>query len=277
MILAEPPRTHYDLHFVLAGVPVRIHPLFWLVSVLLGLPRNGSSLDGGPPAAVIVLIWVAAVFVSILVHEMGHAFAIRHYGWRPRVVLWQLGGLAIWDTSDSPYSYSYEYNRNENNPWAKIAIAAAGPAAGFLLAALVVGICYATKHPVTFSLGGPLGFDWDIKGFSNPKAWYLINDLMYVNIFWGLVNLLPVFPLDGGQISRELFSMSNRSEGVQKSLMLSAITGAVVAVLALTQLGFRDGLFVTVMFGYLAYVSYSTLQAYRGGGHGDYDHDDRGW
>lgn len=278
MILAEPPRTQYDINFMLAGVPVRIHPWFWLASVLLGLPRDMDALKGGPPAAVIVLIWVAAVFVSILIHEMGHAFAIRYFGWRPHVVLWHFGGLAIWETSDSPYASSYQYNRNDDNPRAKIAIAAAGPGAGFLFAALIVGICYATRHPVTFSLGGSLGFDWTIAGVSNPKAHYLIDDLLQVNIFWGLVNLLPVFPLDGGQISRELFSMSSRSEGMQKSLMLSAITAAVVAVLALTQLGFRDGFFVTVMFGYLAYWSYRNLQAFRGGGgYGEYDHDDRGW
>jgi Zn-dependent protease len=274
LILAEPPRTQYDIRFVLAGVPVRIHPLFWLVSLILGLPRNREMVEGAPRAAVIVLIWMAVVFVSILIHEMGHAFAIRYYGWRPRVVLWQLGGLAIWD---SEASYGYQYNRNDDNAWAKIIIAAAGPAAGFVFAALVVAVCYATRHAVTFSLGGPLGFDWHFDGFTNMKTVYLVNNLLYVNIFWGLINLLPVFPLDGGQISRELFTMSSRSDGVQKSLMLSAITGAVVAILALTQLGFGDGLFPAVMFGYLAYVSYSTLQAYRGGGYGDYDHDDRGW
>src|SRR5688500_16092574 len=104
MILAEPPRTQYDVHFVLAGVPVRIHPLFWLVSLLLGLPREADPLPGGPSPAVIVIIWMLALFVSILVHEMGHAFAIRHFGWEPRVVLYMLGGLAMWDTSQS-YRY----------------------------------------------------------------------------------------------------------------------------------------------------------------------------
>jgi stage IV sporulation protein FB len=254
---------------------VRIHPLFWLVSLLLGLPRDGGAGAGGPSPALGVIIWMLALLVSILVHEMGHAFAIRYFGWQPRVVLYSLGGLALWDTSES--SYSYDYNPHQDNPWTKILIAAAGPAAGFVLAALVIALCYATRHPVDFSLGGALGFGWQVEGFENFKAEMLIHYLVFINIFWGLVNLLPVFPLDGGQISRELFTLSNRYEGVARSLILSAIVGGVVAVLALVRLGFRDGFFAAVMFGYLAYISYATLQAYRGGGYGDYGQDDRGW
>jgi Zn-dependent protease len=106
----------------------------------------------------------------------------------------------------------------------------------------------------------------------------LVHYLLDVNIYWGLVNLLPVYPLDGGQISRQLFSMS-RGDGVQRSLWLSAVVGGVMAVLALVGMDLRNGLFVAVMFGYLAYVSYDTLQKYRGGGYGDagYGEDDRPW
>jgi stage IV sporulation protein FB len=278
VILAEPPRTQYDVNFMLAGVPVRVHPLFWLVTLLLGLPRDASVDAGGPAPAVMVIIWVLAMFVSILVHEMGHAFAIRYFGWQPRVVLWQLGGLALWDSSES---YTYNYNPNEESPRAKILIAVAGPAAGFVLAALVVGLCYATRHPVTLSFGGPLGFEWDVQGFSNLKALYLVHYMLFINVFWGLVNLLPVFPLDGGQISREVFTSLNRYEGVPRSLRLSAVVGAVVAILALLRLeNLWDGLFVALMFGYLAYVSYTMLQAYRSGGYGGYagyGEDDRPW
>jgi Zn-dependent protease len=275
VILAEPPRSQYDVHFVLAGIPVRIHPMFWLISLLLVLRRASGPIEGGLSPGAIVIIWIVSVFVSILVHEMGHAFAIRYFGWEPRVVLYSLGGLAIWDSNQS---YGYGYERRDDTPWAKIFIAAAGPAAGFVLAALVVGLCLATGHAVTFSGGGPLGFDWNVQGIRNLKVVELIDDLLYANIYWGLVNLLPVFPLDGGQISRELFSLYSRHDGVARSLLLSAIIGGIVAVLALVRLGVSNGLFPAVMFGYLAYISYATLQAYRGGGYGDYgERDDRGW
>ena len=79
MILAEPPRTNYDLHFQIAGFPVRIHPWFWFVGILLGI----SDYDARP---VEVLIWIMTMLVSILIHELGHAVAIRHFGWSPRIV-----------------------------------------------------------------------------------------------------------------------------------------------------------------------------------------------
>jgi Zn-dependent protease len=269
VILAEPPRTNYDLHFQIAGFPVRIHPWFWFVGILLGI----SDYDARP---VEVLIWIMTMLVSILIHELGHAVAIRHFGWSPRIVLYSLGGLAIYDSSES---YSYSYNPNEENPKVKIAISAAGPIAGFLFAAVVIALVWASGNEVRFGWGGPLGFHWQITGLENLKTLILVRDLIFINVFWGLVNLLPVFPLDGGQISRELFTWSNPYDGVVKSLWLSAIAGGVAAVLGLVRLGFRDGLFVAILFGFLAYMSYATLQAYRGGGYGEYGGpgEDRPW
>jgi stage IV sporulation protein FB len=269
VILGEPPRTQYDLHFFLAGVPVRIHPLFWVVSLVLGLHGRDTLPEE-------VLIWMLAMLVSILVHEMGHALAIRRFGWSPRIILYGLGGLAAYDSSES---YSYSHNPNEENPRIKILIAGAGPLAGFLFAAVVIGLLWATKNPVYFLTGGPYFFDWKIEGLSSEKTYWLMHHLIFINIFWGLINLLPVYPLDGGQISRELFVSLNPYDGIVKSLWLSAITGGVVAVVALLRLGFKDGIFLMLMFGLLAYASYATLQAYRGGGYGGSGgyNDEREW
>jgi hypothetical protein len=65
VFLAEPPRTPWDLNFQVLGFPVRVHPLFWAVALLFGLSGNQKPVD--------MLLWVGTVFVSILVHEMGHA------------------------------------------------------------------------------------------------------------------------------------------------------------------------------------------------------------
>ena len=86
--LAAP--TAYDLRFRLLGVPVRIHPLFWLVACLLG----GPWLEGRWGAGYL-LLWVACVFVSILVHELGHVLAGRAFGARGHILLYSFGGLAI--------------------------------------------------------------------------------------------------------------------------------------------------------------------------------------
>jgi Zn-dependent protease len=93
----------------------------------------------------------------------------------------------------------------------------------------------------------------------------LIWDLLQINIFWGLVNLLPVYPLDGGQIARELMIQANPQEGVKQSLWLSVFTGAGLAILGAFYL---NRMFMALLFGYMAYTSYAMLQMYSGGGPG---------
>ena len=91
-MLVEPQRTAYDLNFHFAGIPVRVHPLFWLAGLVLG-----SSAFQGPDPGMTLLIWMAVFFVSILIHELGHSVVIRYFGQVPRIVLYMMGGLAITD------------------------------------------------------------------------------------------------------------------------------------------------------------------------------------
>ena len=246
MLLGEPARTPADLHFRLFGIPVRVHPFFWIVSLLLGM-------GGGPADPVNSLIFVAVVFVSVLVHEFGHALMQRYYGGHPWITLYGLGGLASCDDCD-------------RSPGAQILILLAGPGAGFLLAGLVVAFLA--------SLGRVAGFDLDLM----PVQWTpfdlpyyqannklspqdeLIWDLLLVNILWGLINLLPVYPLDGGQIAREVFTLRAARAGIIRSLQLSIATAAVVACYALLQ----KQVYVGLMFGFLAYGSFRALSEYRG-------------
>ena len=75
-----------------------------------------------------------------------------------------------------------------------------------------------------------------------------LHDLIYllleVNIYWGILNLFPVLPLDGGQIAREWLIMANPSRGVHQSFMLSTTTAVVLAVVMLSQ----GSLFLTILF-----------------------------
>ena len=118
MLFEEPPRTAYDLNFTLLGTPVRVHPFFWLIMLLLG-----SSADTTAQEA---LVWLVAAFVSILVHEFGHVLAINYYGSPAHIVLHGFGGLAIQDSN---------WRRD---PKSQIVISLAGPAAGFLLAGVIL-------------------------------------------------------------------------------------------------------------------------------------------
>ena len=78
-MLAMPATTPYDLRFRMLGIPVRVHPLFWLVSAMMGF--NGDDPVG-------TLIWVACVFASILAHEYGHGLMGRAFGAHPQIALY---------------------------------------------------------------------------------------------------------------------------------------------------------------------------------------------
>ena len=88
-IFQVPPPTRFDLRFSIAGIPVRVHPLFWLIAILFG-SSSGSIVS--------ILSWVVAIFVSILIHELGHAFAMRRYGQGSHIVLHFAGGLTVPET-----------------------------------------------------------------------------------------------------------------------------------------------------------------------------------
>ena len=246
MLLAEPPRTRFDLNFTVVGVPVRVHPLFWLVAVLLGF----SARD-----PVFVVIWVGVVFVSILVHEFGHAMAMRHYGESPRVVLHAMGGLTIADPT--PWGRTWAHVSPGGRQ--QILISAAGPGAGFVLAGLV--LVAAISVGLALGVGAAFGVAQVSAGTLESAGLryldVLVTSLLWVNIGWGVINLLPVYPLDGGNISRQLFLMVDPLQGVQKSLWVSVGVGAAAAAIGLLVLG---NLYIGLLFGLLAFSSFGMLR-----------------
>ncbi len=253
MFLVDPPPTRGDLHFSVAGFPVRVSPFFWLVALLLA-GGFGSRLD--PKFAA---IWIGTVFVSILIHELGHAVVMRKYGGAPRIVLYHFGGLAIEE-------------RIVRSSREQIAISAAGPLAGFVFAALIVLLITLAGQPwEVVGIGGTPSLNgfgvpllvghFVFQDFTSPNLNDLIFSLLSVNILWGLLNLAPVYPLDGGQIAREVLTEMDPAEGVARSLWVSTITGGILAVIALIT---SRSLLLPLMFGMLAYSSYNTLQRYQG-------------
>ncbi|AMV27937.1 Peptidase family M50 [Gemmata sp. SH-PL17] len=241
-MLVEPERTAYDLRFRVLRFPVRVHPFFWLGTALMG----SRLLDIGPE---FLLTWVAVVFVSILVHELGHAIAFRLFGTDAEIVLYAFGGLAIpWATV--------------SGRWRRIIVSLAGPFAGFLLCGLVYGSNQA------FEWAGPR---------SSLVVLYAYGSLIFVNLIWGFVNLLPVFPLDGGQVSRELCIKFWGRRGQRISLQISFGCALLLVAYSIfcvmdqrgAGAGFTDQLpswvptgtvYTAILFGVLAYQSYQLLQ-----------------
>jgi Zn-dependent protease len=236
MIFAEPPRTRFDIHFRLLRMPVRIHPFFWVSSIGLAL-RPNATLVG-------VAVWVVAVFLSILVHELGHAMAFRHFGHRPRITLYGFGGLASAD--DEPSARRLVGTT-------RIIISAAGPLAGFALGAATLVVVLALGYQTPF-LRWTLGTGAPIE---RADVSLFVFDLLFINFVWGLVNLLPVHPLDGGQIALEVVRTRDPARGVERSVWISLVTAIAAAIVGLVVL---DSLWVALLFGYLAFVSARLLR-----------------
>lgn len=203
-------------HFRIAGIPIRIEPVFWIVTVFLAFNLNDARL---------IIIWVGVVLVSILVHELGHAVVLKAYGQPSSIVLHGFGGVTL--------------SQRRLARAQGILVSLAGP----LAALLVLGIpAYLLRESdygqdLRFGYGGGFGL-WPVVYFS-----------VYVNIWWSVANLLPIRPLDGGNVMTELV-------GIDRARILSVLFGAAAAVWAYTHTdaGFRYAAFFAA---FLAFINFS--------------------
>lgn len=182
------------LSFRLAGIPVTVRASFLLVAVLIGL-------SGGEP--ILVAAWVCVVFVSILIHELGHALTARSMGAEVAIELNAIGGLTTWSGVEGDLT-----------PGRRALIAAAGSGVG-----LVFG-----------------GAVWLFDQLTGPYAGlggFVVRNLIWVNVFWGLLNWLPIRPLDGGHLVRSLLQKVVPGSAGKVANALFFLTSATALVLAI--------------------------------------------
>jgi Zn-dependent protease len=280
-VLFEPSETSYDLRFRLFGISVRIHPMFWLLCLILGSSIVDMPGKQDPTmrryAVPLLLIWIACVLLSILIHEMGHVLMGRLFGSRGHIVLYGFGGLAIG---------SNQLTRR----WQRVLVSLAGPLSQLLVFALVLVGCYGLV-----TQGTPNTLD---RLLFRPRTLGEIltgNTLLFlleINLFWPLLNLFPIWPLDGGQVMREVMEGLLHGRGARLALGLSMLFAGLLAanalanyfgksfipfgpvlaslvdypviflILGLTILPLLNGrLFTALLFGYLAMGSWQALQA----------------
>jgi len=228
----NPPPTPYDVSFHFLGFPVRIHPFFWVIAVVLGMP---SEIGNMKSTLVDLAVWTAAVFVAIMVHELGHGLAFRYvFGVRSMIVLHGTGGVTV------PF-VRHQRKRGILGFFSEVFLSAAGVLAGFLLVLLIFAF-FLLIHPNAFLNKGVLGD--------------FFYQLGLVCIVWGVLNLLPIYPLDGGHIAREVFCLISPRSGAANSLVLSIVVAVLVAVFWV-----RIGVFWNAaLFAYLAYLSWQALE-----------------
>ena len=260
-MLQEPGTSSYDLHFNCFGFPVRVTWGFWIVAAVLGWSWSGTLDDAAqrldidsPGAPMLLLVWIAAVWLSILVHELGHAFAMRFYGIRSRIVLYHFGGLAI---SDSMGAWDGA-RRRQVGPREQIIISLAGPVFQLILA-LVVWL-------VGLQLGVPMDLSqwlWRLTGIelgattplSSIVVYALFDAILYPSTAWAILNLAPILPLDGGQVLRSGLLLSRMHDPLRMAHMVSIGAAALLGIYFL-QTGQPFG----IMFLLLAASNWQALQ-----------------
>jgi stage IV sporulation protein FB len=242
--------TPYDVRFRLLGIPVRVHPLFWIVMGALGLGSHDHNLP-------FVAVWVVCGFVSILVHEFGHGLMSKGFGCSPTVLLWGMGGLC--------------YSQGERQTLGqRLAVVLSGPGAGFALYLLIMlifsaflGLTASEHLSISQDLLGLLPSFDDLHSarmkFHSDIAFEFYWDLIQINLLWSLFNLLPIWPLDGGQATQILLSLYDRASGPRWGHIISLLVAGGLAIMALTH--GSGNLFRALFLGYFAMINFQMLQS----------------
>lgn len=224
------PARGRGLRFRLAGFPVRIDVSFWLIAALLGFGRL-SVPDIGIWLAV---TWVVVVLVSILLHELGHAVAFRAFGVPSDITLHAMGGAT------APHGHG------ALPPGRDFAVSVAGPFTGLALGGIVVVVRGLIDPPTT--LAGVVGAQ-------------VLNDLVFTNVWWSALNLLPILPLDGGRSMAAVLRALRPRDWARPAYVVSIAFGlAGVALAFVTQ-----RLFVAFLALFFTMSNWTSFQALRRG------------
>jgi len=177
---------------VFGNIPVVITHYFWLMALFIAWVNASTLLEG--------VLWVGVVLLSVLIHECGHALTARVFGQDSKIELVALGGVTI-------------RSGRRLKSWQEFVIVLNGPLAGLLLSGFAwFGASYFTS----------------LK--ANSVALFLLSITFYINLFWTIINLVPVQPLDGGKLLNIAMEGFFGVRGNKIALMISVILGAALTI-----------------------------------------------
>jgi Zn-dependent protease len=196
----SPPPSGIRLGSI-AGTTIHLQISFLILVGLFVL----LDLESGAPLPV-ALLWLPVAFLSVLLHELGHAAALAALGFgRSQITLGGLGGLT--------------FNPREAKPWQDLLVSLAGPVTSYLL---YLGAAFAVARL-------PLAQ-------SDPMLRAFLPFLANINRLWAFFNILPIAPLDGGQAVRNLLRifLSERT-AAYISAGSSALVGGLLVLWSLSR------------------------------------------
>lgn len=192
-------------------IPITIHPFFWVFAALIGWLNSGGSL-------LVAGIWVGIIFVSVLIHEWGHALTAVLFKQTTSIQLVAMGGLTSFHGPALKF-------------WQQFLITLNGPLFGFGLYLLATGALHLPLSP-------------------------LLRDIVLMtqmaNLFWTIVNLLPVLPLDGGQLLRIVLEAFFGTKGFRASLLIGTIFAGLLSFYFFIVQNFFIGAFF-FLFGFQSF------------------------
>ena len=181
--------------FRFSGIDVFLHWSWFLVAAYEIQTRKGSY-----SSVTWNVLEYLALFLIVMIHEFGHALACRQVGGRAdRIVLWPLGGVAYVDPPPRPGATLWSI--------------AAGPLVNVVLLPILFAVVV---------VGRSAGW-----AATMPDVYQLVRAISFINLGLLIFNILPVYPLDGGQILRSLLWFVL---GRARSLMVAAIIGLIGVV-----------------------------------------------
>jgi len=204
------------VEFNLLGIPVRIETSFWLTIALLGYLSSGGNL-------LVMALFVIAAFISILVHEMGHALMVRKYRLPTEIILSSFGGYATFPPGILSRAQVF-------------LVTLAGP----LLQAIFGGIIYYI-------------YDSYLKFHLPPTNIHLFFIfLIWISLIWALFNCLPIIPYDGGRMLEALLGPRR----IKTTIMIGIITAGLAIVWGLL----NQQPFIVIFMGLAAWQNYQLYQ-----------------
>ncbi len=212
-------------------IPIIIHPFFWLLAIAIGW-LNTSTIEG-------TVIWALLILASVLVHEFGHALTAVAFGQKAHIELVGFGGVTQRSGPKKP------------KLWQEFVIVLNGPLAGFMLC----GLAFWAQRLMNVS-------------HPHSSVTYAVNVTYYINLFWTVLNLLPIQPLDGGKLLSIVLEGIFGLRGTKIALFISLVLGAAIGLFFFAIQAFLAGS-LFLLFTYESYRTWKSSLALT-----DHDKDD---
>jgi stage IV sporulation protein FB len=221
--------------FSVRGIDLRVHVTFPLVLVWASL-QFGLLRGQGWPGAVLGVLVTLLLFGIVVLHELGHSFAAQYYGVPVKqIVLLPIGGVA-------------QLARIPEEPLQEFVIAIAGPLVNFGIAALMF------IANLLLGLGSrSVGSVAVLAGAGDINLGAVLDYVFVSNLFLGLFNLIPAFPMDGGRVLRAL--VATRVNYVRATMIAVAIGQGFALLMGLW--GLIGGGFFMILVAFFVYTSAS--------------------